>query len=281
MKTKTLFTVILAAMAIISASAQSKVIKQDRQVAAFTAISASSGWDIIVRQGNRQSVSIEVSEELQNRAVVEVKNGTLHIYNEQKNQTFSLRDLKNMKNTTQKAYVTVTDLQKIEISGGVDMLFETPLKADDFEVQMSGGTDLKDFRLDCKRFNGQFSGGCDAEILFISGQTVKANASGGSDVHLRDISTQTTRISASGGCDIKLTGKTDNLTLNASGGCDVSASELTAKKCNADFSGAADGKIRVTDQLDIDVSGSADVICFGAPKEVSKRIHKSGSLKFH
>lgn len=273
---KTLFTILLAAVAFVSAPAQNKIIKQNRQVASFSAINASGGWDVVVRQGDRQSVSIEVSEEALDRAVLEVKNGTLHIYNKRDNRSFSFR---NMRNITQKAYVTVTDLQKIEASGGVDIRFETPLKTGDFEVELSGGTDLENLTLACNRFNGQFSGGCDADIRFASVQDVKAGISGGSDVELRDISAQTTRISASGGCDVELTGKTDDLTLNASGGCDLSASGLTARNCNADFSGAADGSIHVTDRLDITVSGSADVTCFGNPREVSKRVNKSSSLK--
>lgn len=116
MKTKTFLTIILAALAIVSASAQSnKVVKQNRDVAAFTSITASGGWDVIVRQGNRQSVSIEVSEEVLDRAVIEVKNGTLHIYNKNSNKTFSWKNLRNTRNITQKAYVTVTDLKKMVV----------------------------------------------------------------------------------------------------------------------------------------------------------------------
>lgn len=276
---KALFTILLATMAIVSAPAQNRVIKQNRQVSSFSAISASGGWDVIIRQGDRQSVSIEVSEEISDRAVVEVKNGTLYIYNKN-NRTFSLNNLRNMRNTVQKAYVTVADLKKIEASGGVDIRFETSVKAGDFELTLSGGTDLENLRLDCNRFKGQFSGGCDAEIRFIAAQEVRADISGGSDVELYDIAAQTTRISASGGCDLELTGKTDELTLTASGGCDVSASKLIVRNCNANFSGAADGNIYVTNRLDITVSGSADVVCFGNPGDVNKRVNKSSSLKF-
>lgn len=272
---KTLFTILLATMAIISTPAQSKIIKQNPQVASFNAINASGGWDVVVRQGDRQSVSIEVSEEALGRAVVEVKNGTLHIYNKNTN----IKNLFNMKNIVQKAYVTVTNLEKIEASGGVDIHFETAVKAGDFELELSGGTDLENLKLDCSRFKGQFSGGCDAEIRFIAAQDVRVDVSGGSDVELLDISAQSTRISASGGCDIELTGKTEELTLTASGGCDVSASKLSARNCNANFSGAADGDILVTDRLDITVSGSADVNCSGNPKDVVKRVNKSSSLK--
>lgn len=277
---KTLFTIILATMAFVSASAQNKIVKQNRQVASFTAISASGGWDVIVRQGDRQSVSIEVSEEALERAVVEVKNGTLYIYNKKKNRLFSVNNLHKSRNNIQKAYVTVTDLSRIEASGGVDIDFETPVKAGDFEVALRGGTDLENLRLDCKRFKGQFSGGCDAEIRFIAAQEVNVEVNGGSDVKLEDISAQTTRISASGGCDLALEGRTEELTLTASGGCDVSASKLTTRNCNANFSGASDGTIYVTDRLDITVSGSADVRCLGNPADVNKKVNNSSSLKF-
>lgn len=277
---KTLFTIILATMALVSAPAQNKIIKQNRQVSSFTAINASGGWDVVVRQGDRQSVSIEVSEDILDRAVVEVKNGTLYVYNKKGNSSFSLNKLLRSHNTVQKVYVTVTDLERIDASGGVDIRFDTPIKTGDFELELSGGTDLENLRLECKLFKGQFSGGCDARISFIAAETVRADVSGGSDVDLYDISAQATVITASGGCGIELSGKTDELTLNASGGCDVSASKLTARNCNAGFSGAADGSIRVTNRLDISVSGAADVTCFGNPKEVDKSVNKSSSLKF-
>lgn len=276
---KTLFTLLLATMAIVSAPAQNRVVKQNPQVASFSAIDASGGWDVIIRQGDRQSVSIEVSEDISDRVVVEVKNGTLHIHNKN-NRSFSVNILRNTRNTVQKAYVTVSDLKKIEASGGVDIHFETPVKTGDFELTLSGGTDLEDLRLDCNRFKGEFSGGCDAGIRFIAVQEVKVDISGGSDVELYDIAAQTTRISASGGCDVELTGKTDELTLTASGGCDVSASKLIARNCDANFAGAADGDIHVTNHLDITASGSADVVCFGNPGDVNKRVNKSSSVKF-
>lgn len=273
---KTLFAIFFASMVLVGVSAQSKVIKQNRQVAPFTSINASGGWDVVIRQGNSQSVSIEVSEDLLDRVVIEVRNGTLHISNK-KNRSFSFR---NMRDSYQVAYVTVTDLKKIEASGGGDIRFETPLRTGDFELSLSGGTDLEDLKLNCSRFDGDFSGGCDAQIHFLSVSEVKLDASGGSDVDLRDISAQTTKISASGGSNLKITGKTDKLFLDASGGSDVSASGLVANDCDADFSGAADGSIRVTGRLDISVSGSADVTCYGNPAEVDKKVGKSGSLDF-
>lgn len=277
MRTKTILTIVFAALAIVSASAQSKkVVKQNRNVSEFSSITASSGWDVIVRQGNRQSVSIEVSEKLLDRAVVEVKNGTLHIYTQNKNG-FSFSFLNN-RNTTQKAYVTVTDLKEITASGGVDIRFETPLKATDFAINMSGGTDLENLSLNCNSFTGNFSGGCDADIRFLAVQTLKVDTNGGSDVNLYDIDAQQCRVGASGGCDVKLTGKSKEFSISASGGCDVSAADFTATNCTASFSGAADGKIRVSERLNISVSGASDVTCFGNPRKVEKSVNRGSSV---
>lgn len=277
MKTKTFLSIILVLLTFVSAQAQSnKVIKQNRNVSEFTSITASSGWDVIVRQGNRQSVSIEISEDILDRAVIEVKNGTLHIYNKNSRRVFSWN---NVRNVTQKAYVTVTDLEKITASGGVDIRFDTPIKTNDFALNMSGGADLENLSLNCNNFTGDFSGGCDADIRFLSAQNLKANVSGGSDVNFIGIDTQQSRISASGGCDVDLTGKTKEFTLDASGGSDISASDFNADNCIATFSGAADGEIRVSNKLDIAVSGASDVVCFGNPRDVEKNINKSSSLR--
>lgn len=122
MKTKTILTIILATMAIISSSAQNKIVKQNHNLATFSSIAASSGWDIIISQGDRQSISTEVSDNIAEHMSLEVKNGTLHIGSKRSAKTiFSNRG----KGTIQKAYITVTNLNEISASGGVDVYFKT------------------------------------------------------------------------------------------------------------------------------------------------------------
>ena len=295
MKTKAILTIILATVAIISTSAQNKIIKQNHNLSTFSSITASGGWDVIISQGDKQSITTEVSDNIADRVSLEVKNGTLHIGNKSTRRSFSITSTRN---TTQKAYITVTDINQITSSGGVDINFKTPINTNNFKLNMSGGSDLEDLTLSCNQFVANLSGGSDAEVRFakvqsikidasggsdanISGasaQTTTLNASGGSDINISDISSQQVTIDASGGSDIDIKGQTQQLTISASGGSDISASGLTAQSCKANFAGAADGNIRVIDYLDISVSGSADVTCYGNPKEVKKNIAKTGSL---
>ncbi len=276
MKTKTILTIILATVAVVSTSAQSKIVKQNHNLATFSSITASGGWDIIISQGDRQSISTEVSENITDRVSLEVKNGTLHIGNKSTRRSFSIM---NVRNTTQKAYITVTDLNQITSSGGVDINFKTPINTNNFKLNMSGGSDLDDLTLNCNQFVTNLSGGSDADIIFNNVKSIIIDASGGSDLNIRGASAQSTTLNASGGSDIDIKGATQHLTITASGGSNVSASGLTAQSCEANFAGAADGDIRVTDYLDISVSGSAGVTCYGNPKEVKKNIAKTGSLK--
>jgi len=49
-------------------------------------------------------------------------------------------------------------LTELQTSGGVDIIFETPLNAENFKVTMSGGSDIKNLSLNCHSFKGVFSG---------------------------------------------------------------------------------------------------------------------------
>ena len=73
MKLKTLLTIIIAVATMTYASAQNnKIIKQQRELAAFTTIDAASGWEVLVKQGKQQSVTIEITESELERAIIEV-----------------------------------------------------------------------------------------------------------------------------------------------------------------------------------------------------------------
>ena len=79
MKTKFLSTVILVVLAMLCVSAQNnRTVKRNIDVSGFTSINASGGWDVYISQGSRQSVSIEISEEIADYAVVEVKGNKLN-----------------------------------------------------------------------------------------------------------------------------------------------------------------------------------------------------------
>jgi len=298
MKAKALLTVILVMLTMGYVSAQdSRVVKQKINVDKFTSINASGSWDVIIKQSNQQSVSIEVSEEFVEYVVIEVKDGMLNIshkpieYPDNQSTIYSFWDILRMirqgsfwngwNNNSQlirKAYITVTDLTGLHASGSVDVVFETSLETKDFTVKFSGSSDLENLSIKCSSFDGRFSGSCDSKIRFLSATKIFVTASGSSDIILRDINAEQCQISLSGSGDAVLSGKAQLLKLSASGASDVSAKGLISQVCEASFSGASDGKLCVIEDLNITISGASDVVCFGNPHNVTKSVSKSGSL---
>lgn len=278
MKTKSLFTLLLVVVTSVAFSAQAheKTVRQKKNLPAFTCINASSGWDVIIRQGTTQEVYIEVNEDRIEDAKVEVKNGTLRIYTKSNKQWTFI----NHNNNVQKAYITVPNLEEITASGGVDIMFETPIRTRNFNLTMSGGSDLSRLTLDCEQFTANLSGGCDTKVKFTRANQLAVTVNGGSDVNLQNLSAQNCKITASGGCDLTLTGTTTQLSIIASGACDINANKLQAQDIVANFSGSADGEIYAKRSLDIIVSGSSDVTCYGNPTRITKQIDKSSSLNF-
>jgi Putative auto-transporter adhesin, head GIN domain len=194
---------------------QDKVINdanaQKRTVGSFHAIRAEDGIDLYITQGSEEAVAVSAaSVKYRDKIRTEVRDGVLRIYVEE-GFNFSLHERK------MKAYVSVKVLDAIHGSGGSDVYMKEGVKADNFRLSLSGGSD----------FYGK-----------ITATKLSADLSGGSDVHING-SVVTLNVSASGGSDFKgyeLTA--DNVTINASGGSDA---QLTVnKELVAEVSGGSD-----------------------------------------
>src|ERR1035438_7091589 len=100
------------------------VIKQERTVTAFNAIRISGAFDLILSQGNTQSVTVEADDNLMPIIKTEVKGDELIIEN-----TKPIHE-----SHTLKVYVTVKELKKIDLSGAVDMETTGKLTLDELSI---------------------------------------------------------------------------------------------------------------------------------------------------
>ena len=276
---KTLLILSLLAVVPISLMAQSsKVIKEKRNLSGFSAISIGGGWEAVLTQGDSFLVTIEASEESIENLRIEVRNETLHVYNDDRKFRFS--DIFRLRrNAIRKVHITLPELQRITASGGSDIFPQTPFSTENMKITLSGGSDLKNFSLDCQSLDCKMSGGSDASVHLVNGEDVKITASGGSDVSMSGLSAALLNIKASGGSDMNLEGAATNLQVSASGGSDLSAFKLRVENCTATLSGGSDADLYVTDTLNASISGSGDIRCKGNPPNVEKRISRGSSLR--
>ncbi len=247
------------------------VTESQRDVGSFNSISVSSGWDLYLEQGSKESLTVEADDNLHEVLITEVKGGTLHIYT---------RKGVNIKGSEKKeVHVVVTNLKEISASGGSDVKAIERIEVGDFVLKLSGGSDLEMDDFVVGGLSGDFSGGSDANIDMTGSGNISLNCSGGSDVNLSTVDGSTCKLILSGGSDVSLDGRMEELDVNASGGSDISAENLETMRATINLSGSSDGKFTVTEELNLSLSGGSDVIIRGDPRVVRQNVCKSCDVR--
>ena len=187
---------------------------QKRNVQGFHGVHISGGIDLYLTQGGEEAVAVSASDpEVRDRIKTEVRDGVLEIYIESESWHWN-----HWGNQHMKAYVSVKTIDLLHASGGSDVFFESPLKSDRLNLEMSGGSDLHG-KMAVGELRVHQTGGSDS---YVSGSatSLSVHTSGGSDFHGYDLIAENCHVEASGGSDAYVTVNKE-LTATASGGSDV------------------------------------------------------------
>lgn len=107
-------------------------VQESFDVSSFNAITIDAPFEVTIRQGETQSVSVDVSESVIDDLVVEVVDGELTIDVDSRSINFG-RDLT--------ASITVTDLESLDASSASDIVIIS-LDVDDLDVRTSGASQI-------------------------------------------------------------------------------------------------------------------------------------------
>ncbi len=181
------------------------VVKETRVVPTFDAIDLSGAWDVTLKQGANQELTVEADANIMPMVRTEVVNGVLRI------------DIKHpVGHTTKMAlYITVKALKNIDASGVVDIHTETRIAVPELAIDASGATDAK-LELAVQKLSLDCSG---ASKIKLSGTAVgvRMDLSGASDIFAYELLSES--------CDLQISGA-GNAQVNVS------------KKLAAEVSGA-------------------------------------------
>ncbi|WP_375444227.1 head GIN domain-containing protein [uncultured Fibrella sp.] len=225
MKTPLLITYLAMCLTLTSClSAQD--VKRNQTFAGIAGLDVSAGINVYLTQGSTESVRIEARGFEDDEVISELRGGKLVLTIRRQNGWKGVFG----RNNSVKAYVTVKNLNSIEVSSGADLEGETNLVADDLTLNTSSGADVK---LDVKvnRMTVSVSSGADVTL---SGSAAKltASVSSGADLDADKLVTDVCYAEASGGGDARVHGRKE-LYLRASGGGDVTYSgpgQLVSRK---------------------------------------------------
>jgi hypothetical protein len=214
------FSLIIAMIVAISfVSAQETTVINDknaepRKVTSFHAIKISNAFDVIIKQGNEEAVVVSASEDkFKERIKVNVTNGVLHIsYDNEKVWKWS------NENKKLRAYISVTNIDKLDISGATDIKIDGVLKGSNLKVDLSGASSLKG-AISYTSVTVDQSGASNSKLSGTA-TNLDIDVSGASDFTGFDLITENCRADASGASDIKITVNKD-LKVDASGASDI------------------------------------------------------------
>jgi len=188
-----------------------KVVTKERQAGSFDGLRVSTGIDVYLRQGDKESISVESDENLQEYIITEIQGGVLHVYSEA-----NIRDSKE-----KKVYVTMKDIKSVKASSAGDITGESPIRTKDIEIDVSSAGDI---RLDvtADKINADISSSGD---LSLKGKAdiLEADLSSAGDLNAYDLEVREANVSVSsaGDADINVSEK---LTARASSAGDINYS---------------------------------------------------------
>lgn len=245
------------------------VVKKEVNIQNFTAVNVSNGFDLYLAHGEAPGLILEADENLLPHIKTKVENGRL-IISSRKNI---------WKSKSLKARVTYTSLERIEASGGSDIYSTDKIKAPEFAMQMSGGSDAE-LEVESDEAKLELSGGSDIDLSF-SGNHIHISASGGSDSELSLHSLTKAIIQISGGADAVVIGTSEMLSLNCSGGSDFKGRGFKVQKATVSASGASDAHLHVIKEISVSASGASSVRSEGGASVISQDISKTASFHLH
>ncbi len=187
------------------------VTKELRTVVSFDELSASSGVNVYLFQGDEEKVIVETDENLQECVITKVEGNTLHCYVEG-----SIKKSRKLN-----VYVNYKQLKKIKASSGADVYGETILRAEKLSVNVSSGADVK-LETEADFLEGEVSSGADL-VLKGKANTFYGSASSGADIKADDLQVNDCKLNASSAGDIKVH-VNNKIDASASSGADISYS---------------------------------------------------------
>ena len=246
MKLLTRVTAVVLPMIFALNTSANEIIEREYTIKDVNEVRVSSGINLVLTQGNTESLNLKTSAELLKYVRVDLTNNKLSLNVEKKfSEVSSWFNFDDVVFT-----LVVQNLELIDFSGGVDAKVGD-LNLSELTVKTSGGSDADFTNLNVKEINIEASGGSDVDVAGITSETVRVNVSGGSDFELKD------------------SGTTHRLFVNASGGSDFKAKKLDSLDVEVIAGGASDVDVKASKTLKVNAGGASDVNYYGNPQVTS------------
>ncbi|HEX6225263.1 MAG TPA: head GIN domain-containing protein [Chryseolinea sp.] len=245
--------------------------KETRDVGTFTKISFRVPGKLYLRQGSPQKVVIEGRKDILEEIETDVEGSRLVIEKEGNDWNWGSDDRINV-------YITVKDIEGLNVGGSGDLIGETKIVTDDISLNVSGSGSMKVEVEASGDMESDVSGSGDIEL---DGKCKNFNSdvSGSGKVMMSLIASGNAEFGVSGSGKIEASGSASRVRTSISGSGKVLAGNLETNSCEVRITGSGDVEINVKNELDANITGSGSVRYKGNPSKVNSHSAGSGHVR--
>jgi len=264
----------LIALASLTLQVQAQIRKDNLKLDPFTRISFRVSGKLFLKQGPTQKVEIEGDKDYLKELEIRVDGDRLIIGKEGSWKDWGWSD----SNEKVTVYITMPELEALNVSGSGDLVAETKFKVADLDLNVSGSGSLQ--------IEADASGDIDADVsgsghIELSGrcQNFESHISGSGRVRMNETIANTAAFGVSGSGKIEASGTSSVVKTSISGSGKVLAGNLETDRCDIRISGSGDVEINVKSELDANISGSGTVSYRGNPSHVNSHASGNGHVR--
>lgn len=256
--------------AVLSTHGQVQVLKENRPSGAFTRIVNNCSADILLQQGNHNEIVVEADASVIGEIKTTITGNTLTV------DMHNVRPFKKIKRL--KLWITVSNLEEIEINGSGDLTTQNPLRSQNLKLRINSSGDAR-IEMDGGNLDASINGSGDVTLTGVRG-TLTLGIHGSGDFEGSKMQLENAILSCFGSGDIRLEGKTANLKIDSYASGDINTLNMPAEKVTLDVKGSGDVKTWATQVAKVKLMCSGDVIIQGNPKDRQISKMGSGSIRF-
>jgi hypothetical protein len=235
------------------------VVTENREVSGFHAVTLAGIGDVILTQGQTESLSIEAEDNLIPYFEIKVEAGTLVIGIKPANIGVNLQPTRPVK-----FYVSLPEIQAITVAGS-GTLQAGDLQSADFHISLLGSGNISTGNLAAGAVNIDLAGSGDISLQAVTASSLHISILGSGNTRLASLDADSLNTTISGSGDVFLTGQVASQSLHILGSGDYSAGDLESQTADVTVSGSGSSLLSVSDRLDVNILGSGGVSYYGQP----------------
>jgi hypothetical protein len=187
----------IALLLIAGSTTFAKANNEDRHLSGFHAVNVAGSFDVLIKQGSKESVVVDAPADVINYVVTAVENGTLKIYTKENSGWKNL-----FSNKKVIVYVTLKTVDAISLTGSGDVSFKNGVSANSLKLSLTGSGDVEG-KVTAKNLEANITGSGDVKVWGHADNS-KVNLTGSGDYSGSELTTNNTIASVGGSGDVSV-----------------------------------------------------------------------------